>query len=243
MNLVTTLGAACAFVAVFRVPLKRWAWAFYVVALLLDVLLLVGQNVGLPAALWRMILTLHVRGLFAFALFAIVMFIGVLKPGSRLRLALAPIRGELSIVAAILIVGHICSYISTYLVRLSSGMGRWQTLVGVCVALVLMCLLAALAITSFQRVKRRMSAGRWKALQRYAYVFWGLVFIHVCLMLGASALGGAEAARESLVSYTVLFGLYAALRVRRGVLDAGDRSVTGALDSSGQDAMGLDPQS
>ena len=237
------LGAACAFVAVFRVPLKQWAWAFYVAALLLDVLILAGQSAGVPVVLWRMFLTLHARGLFAFALFAIVMFIGALKPGSRLRLFLAPVRGELSIVAAILIIGHICSYISTYLARLSSGMGRWQTLVGVCVALVLMCLLAVLAITSFQRVKQRMSAGRWKALQRCAYVFWGLVFIHVCLMLGASALGGAEAARESLASYAVLFGLYAALRVRRGVLDAGARSVAGTLDSSGQGATAPNSQS
>ena len=37
-------------------------------------------------------------------------------------------------------------------------------------------------ITSFKRVRRRMKPGSWKRLQRLAYVFYGLMYIHVLLL-------------------------------------------------------------
>ena len=80
-------------------------------------------------------------------------------------------------------------------------------------------LLLVLGVTSLQGVKRRMDAGTWKRLQKWAYVFFGLVYVHLMSILLPSALAQGMTARVSIAVYTVLFGLYAALRIARAVLD------------------------
>ena len=85
--------------------------------------------------------------------------------------------------------------------------------------LALLVLLLVLGVTSLQGVKRRMDAGTWKRLQKWAYVFFGLVYVHLMSILLPSALAQGMTARVSIAVYTVLFGLYAALRIARAVLD------------------------
>ena len=64
---------------------------------------------------------MYKRQLLGFALFALVMYIGALPEGSKARQMLMPIRGELSIIAAILTVGHVANYLGTYLADILSG--------------------------------------------------------------------------------------------------------------------------
>lgn len=80
-------------------------------------------------------------------------------------------------------------------------------------------LLLVLGVTSFAFVKRRMRTDSWKRLQRWAYVFFGLVYVHLMLMLAPAASQGGEAAVASVVMHTVIFGAYAVLRVRRRSAD------------------------
>ena len=55
------------------------------------------------------------NALLATAFWTVVMFMGALKNGSNLIKKLMPIRGELSIIAALMTVGHIIIYGITYL--------------------------------------------------------------------------------------------------------------------------------
>ena len=64
-----------------------------------------------------------------------------------------------------------------------------------------------------------MRTDSWKRLQRWAYVFFGLVYVHLMLMLAPAASRGGEAAVASVAVYTVVFGAYAVLRVRRALVD------------------------
>lgn len=76
-----------------------------------------------------------------------------------------------------------------------------------------------LGVTSFGFVKKHMRTESWKRLQRWAYVFFGLVYVHLMLMLAPAASRGGEAALVTVAVYTVVFGAYAVLRVRRAFVD------------------------
>lgn len=217
MDILVALLVAAAFAAVFRKPLKRFPAVFYAVALALDALLVVGQLFDVPAALWGAVLTFHARCLPAFALFAVVMFTGVLRDGSRVKAALLPVRGELSVLASILAAGHAANFASLLVGRFAAN-GLNAATAFLAVAVLMVVLLVPLAVTSLRLVKRRMSSSAWRRLQRFAYVFWALVFVHVLLVLGPSAAGGAASACESIAAYAAVFVLYLVLRVRRFAL-------------------------
>ena len=87
------------------------------------------------------------------------------------------------------------------------------------VALALLVLLLVLGVTSFGFVERRMRTESWKRLQRWAYVFFGLVYVHLLLMLLPSALHGGLAAQASVAVYSVVFVGYALCRVGRALAD------------------------
>ncbi len=82
----------------------------------------------------------------------------------------------------------------------------------------LLVLLVVLGVTSFAFVKRQMSTASWKKVQKLAYPFFGLVYVHLLLMLLPSALHGGLAAQASVAVYSVVFVGYALCRVGRGAL-------------------------
>ena len=84
---------------------------------------------------------------------------------------------------------------------------------------VLLALLAVLGVTSFNLVKKRMRTETWKKVQKGAYVFYGLIYIHVLAMLLPSAMNGGSAAVQSIAVYTAVFVVYAVARVTRAVMD------------------------
>ena len=79
--------------------------------------------------------------------------------------------------------------------------------------------MAILLVTSFQVVKRRMSAARWKGVQRLAYPFYLLTYVHLLLMLAPSALHGGVAATTSVAVYSIVFAAYVVLRLVRAAKD------------------------
>lgn len=220
MKILVALIAACAFVALLKKPLRAHPGIFYASAAALDVLLLAGNLSGVPVPLWASILSFHARGLFGFALFAIVMFVGVLGDGSRLKTSLLPIRAELSILASILIAGHIANYLEIYCTRLLSlNIGTLSAGASLVVACAATALLVPLAITSVKAVKKRMSARSWKRLQRFAYLFWGLAYAHLALILLQPARSNGAEALTSLAIYSIIFAVYTAARIRRWRID------------------------
>ena len=121
MDFLITLACTTAACFLLRNPVKRFPVLFYVLAAALDMLFLVGCFGLLPWFAWSGLLVLMRRCLLAFSLFTVVMFVGVLPAGSKARAWLAPVRGELSLVACILAAGHVGFYVASYAPRMLAG--------------------------------------------------------------------------------------------------------------------------
>lgn len=198
-------------------PLKRHPVPFYIVALALVCLYWFGTSTNATGDLWSYFMPLMQRCALAFMLFTVVMFVGVLDEGSALRARLIPIRRQLSILGCIFALGHLAFYGVSYLPRLGStfggNLGSSLVLAGL-----LVLLMTILLVTSFQMVKRRMSAVHWKSVQRLAYPFYLLTYAHLVLLLAPSAFVGRNTAVISLVAYSLVVGAYVGLRLRRTML-------------------------
>jgi methionine sulfoxide reductase heme-binding subunit len=230
MLILVSFVCMALFVAVCRGPIKRHPAAFYGGAFVLDVALLYGYSHPLPEAAWRYVLVFVQRCMFAQALLAIVMFVGVLGEGSPIRRWLLPIRGELSIIAAILVLGHAVPHLP-FLGRVLSDVSVLRTgkAASFAVSILLLGLLAVLTATSLNAVRRRMDAKGWKRIQLLAYPFFFLTYVHLVLVLADPAMAGADTAIQSILAYTIVFLGYAVLRLRKAVGDCRGARVTGRL--------------
>ncbi|MEG0303871.1 MAG: hypothetical protein RR842_09985 [Gordonibacter sp.] len=218
MTFAIVLVITAAASLLLRNPLRKWPWLFYVLAVAVDVLFLAESF--MPRSVWSLLLTLVQKCMLPLALFAVVMFIGVFARDSKVGSWLRPVRAELSIIAWILSLGHMTVYLMSYVPRvLAGGSLGGNVALSFVVALVLFALLLMLGITSFNGVKKRMKADSWKRVQLLAYPFFGLIYVHVLLMLLPSALHGGVAAQVSVAVYTMVFGTYAVLRVARAMKD------------------------
>ena len=112
------------------------------------------------------------NGLLSFCLFAVVMFTGCFKPGSKIRKRLMQVREPLASTASILAIGHILFIGVEHDVDPRLG----SAFVPACVVLAI--LLIVLGGTSIPRVREDMGLSRWKKTQRLAYVFFLVACLH-----------------------------------------------------------------
>jgi DMSO/TMAO reductase YedYZ heme-binding membrane subunit/uncharacterized protein with FMN-binding domain len=143
------------------------------------------------------------------------MWTGALPNGSKPIKLLMPIRGELSILAAILTLGHNAAYGRTYFRLLVTNPTRLplsQLLAAIC-SLLMLCIMLPLFVTSFKTVRKRMKGASWKKLQRLAYGFYALLYLHVMLLFVPSALSGKRGYLLSVLVYSAVFLGYAVCRV------------------------------
>lgn len=197
----------------------RYPGCFYAFAAALVCIYVYGLIYGFPLQLWHLLIVLMQRGLLAFVFFAAVMFVGALPKDSSLRRTMSPIRGELSIMAAVFSIGHIGYYAYIFARQIPGlALGTPKSL-SFMVAVVLVALLVVLALTSLRYVRRRMNALVWKRIQRFAYVFWILIYVHIAFIFMLSLVAATQDVWLRFVGYTIVFGSYVALRVRRYLLD------------------------
>lgn len=214
--LICTAAASFA----LKPAIKKVPWAWYAASVLLVAAYIAGVRGVLPAWADGAVFLLMQKGTLATALFVVVMFIGVFPQDSKVRRRLGPIRAELSIVACILILGHVIAYGMSFLPRMfGAGHVAPFAFAGICIALVLVVLGAVLGVTSLGSVKARMSARAWTKVQKLAYAFYALTFLHIVAMLAPSASAGGVAAVQGITVYSVVFVGYAVARIARAVLD------------------------
>jgi len=220
MRLLISL-LVCVVVSIICVkPLKRVPWLFYLLAILISIGAVYFTLSPSPSQLLRTVVFAVQKAHVAFGFFVVVMFIGVFKRDSRIRRYFNPVRAELSIIASLLALGHLAPYLNNYLSYASRLFSLRPTIVvSFLLAMVLLVLLIPLTITSFNVIKKRMNAGHWKFLQRFSYLFFGLIFFHLAGFLLIPALAGSSAAQLSLSIYATVFIVYAVLRIRRAVID------------------------
>jgi DMSO/TMAO reductase YedYZ heme-binding membrane subunit len=222
MRFLVGLLIAFIFAFLFRRPLKKAPIVFYLIVVALDALLIYGTYWGLPAWTWKTVMIPLQKNAIAFGLFTVVMFIGVLKDKSALHRYLMPIRAELSIVACLFSLGHVVVFINVFYQRLMfypSTLSVFQILAVVC-SVVFLVLMIPLLITSFKWVRQKINQRSWKRLQRLAYVFYGLLYLHVVLFLAPTLTTHSIATIVNVGAYTVVVALYAVLRVHRYRVDS-----------------------
>ena len=203
--------------------LKKHAAVCYVLAAAISAAVVVctatGASAAFPAWVRSWIWPIFARSALSTALFAAVMYAGAVPNGSKLMKAVMPIRGELSIIASILTLGHNISFGLTYFRLLFTQpdcLPVNQLLAAIC-SLVMLCIMLPLFITSFKCVRKKMKGSSWKKLQRLAYGFYALIYIHVLLLTLPGAQKGIGSHLLTVVVYSVVFLTYGALRVRKAL--------------------------
>lgn len=220
MGLLICLVIAVLFSWFLRKPIKQYPVIFYALALLISALGIYFTWFPVSDDIVRAITFSIQKGHLGFAFFTVVMFVGVFDAHSTIRRGLNPVRAKLSIIGSILIIAHFVPYLRGYLSMLGSLFSfRMSIVFSFFVAIILLVLLVALTVTSFDAIKRRMASKSWKTLQRLAYVFFVLIFIHLAGFLVNSFLQGTDTVLISGTTYMVILLLYAVLRIRRYLID------------------------
>jgi DMSO/TMAO reductase YedYZ heme-binding membrane subunit len=224
MSLVIALTVSIALAFAIAKPLKRMPIIFYLIAIAVSVVGVYLTWYPDSNQLLRTFAFAVQKGHVGFSFFTIVMFIGVFAKKSRVRRLLGPVRGELSIVSALLIIGHLMPYLLSYLV-MALDIVRFPPgiVVSILTALVLLILLVILTATSFNRVKRHIDSSRWITLQKLAYLFFALVFVHMLGFLIGPLMHGSLYALINVAVYFLIFALYLITRLRRARLDAKEK--------------------
>lgn len=201
--------------------LKRRPLPFYLGAALISMFcaISVWKGIVYPDFFNSYVFPIFARGALAGALFVIVMYAGVFAPGSFGAKAFMPIRAQLSIIACILTFGHNAAYGRTYFKMLFSASSEMQTgtLVAAVCSLVMIIIMLPLFITSFKNVRKKMSGKAWKKLQRLAYAFYFLLFVHVMLLTVPRAIMGAEGYDITVFIYGFVFVSYFLCRIIKAV--------------------------
>lgn len=153
------------------------------------------------------------------ACFIEVMAVGAMSNGHPRIKMVMPVRDELSIFACLLTLGQNLSYGKNYLTPgyLFSGPIS-ATKIAAWISAVMIVLMLVLTVTSVKAVRRRFSPKNWKVLQRWAYLFYGLIYVHVLLMNVPGFRKGRDGCGLTVLLYSVVFLAYALCRVRKAVL-------------------------
>lgn len=219
MLLIISLIIVSLFIYFLKGSLKKHAGIYYIVAAVISIAVFLIGFLPMPLFVKNNILGIFAKGSLGTAMFVAVMYAGALPKGSKLIAPLMKIRGELSITAAILVLCHNFTYGITYFKMLfikPEALSATQ-LTAAIISLVLIIIMIVLTVTSFQGVRKKMQAKKWKQLQRTAYVFYGLMYVHIMLINIPYARLGLGMYVANVVIYSIVFLGYAAMRIAKAV--------------------------
>lgn len=219
MLLIISLIIVSLFIYFLKDSLKKHAGIYYIGAAVISIAVFLIGFLPMPLFLKNNILGIFAKGSLGTAMFVAVMYAGALPKGSKLIAPLMKIRGELSITAAILVLCHNFTYGITYFKMLfikPEALSATQFTAAI-ISLVLIIIMIVLTVTSFQAVRKKMKAKKWKQLQRTAYVFYGLMYVHIMLINIPYARLGLGTYIANVVIYSIVFLGYAAMRIAKAV--------------------------
>ena len=202
-------------------PLKKHPTAFYVTASVLTAcsIILLRSDIDISNRFVRdYIIGIFSRGALGAAFWAVVMWAGALPNGSAPIKKLMPIRGELSITAAILTFSHIITYGLQYISNFLKGRTGSGFVVTSIVCIIMVLIMIPLTVMSFKTIRKKMNAKRWKKIQRSAYIFYVLIYIHIIVLFVPKAQKGIEGYFLSVLVYSLVFIGYAVMRIRKAYI-------------------------
>ena len=219
MLFLISLAIALAFVLLCGRILRKEPAPFYVLAAILSISAVCITQFhlrGMPAWVNDYVIAQLTKGTLATACWAIVMWTGALPNGSKLMKHFMPVRGQLSIFAAILTLGHAVGFGISYIPRWL----KTPDLLNFTVAAVLMLIMCPLAVMSVRKIRSKMKPKNWKRWQRLAYVFYVFIPVHVYALNLAKARQGRPGAWFSLMLYAAVFIGWAVMRLRKWYVTA-----------------------
>ena len=219
MLLVISLIIVSLFIYFLKDSLKKHAVIYYIGAAVISIAVFLIGFLPMPLFVKNNILGIFAKGSLGTAMFVAVMYAGALPKGSKLIAPLMKIRGELSITAAILVLCHNFTYGMTYFKMLfikPAALSATQ-LTAAIISIILITIMLVLTVTSFQAVRKKMKANKWKQLQRTAYVFYGLMYVHIMLINIPYARLGLGTYIANVVIYSIVFLGYVAMRIAKAV--------------------------
>lgn len=220
MLLIIALVIASLFIYFLKDKLKQYPNIFYIGAAVVTIVIFSLRTVAMPLFVRQNIVGIFAKGTIGTAFFIIVMVTGALPRGSKLIGPLMRIRGELSIMAAILVLSHNLTYGMTYFKMLFSAPAALPAVqrCAAVISLILIVLMIGLTVISFPAARKKMNPKKWKQLQRSAYVFYGLLYVHIMLINIPYARMGLRMYAVNVLVYSIVFAGYAAMRIRKWVL-------------------------
>lgn len=220
MLLIIALVIASLFTYFLKDKLKQYSNIFYIGAAVVTIVIFSLRTVAMPQFVRQNIVGIFAKGTIGTAFFIIVMITGALPRGSKLIGPLMRIRGELSIMAAILVLSHNLTYGMTYFKMLFSAPAALPAVqrCAAVLSLILIVLMIGLTVISFPAVRKKMNSKKWKQIQRSAYVFYGLLYVHIMLINIPYARMGLHMYAVNVLVYSIVFAGYAAMRIRKWVL-------------------------
>ena len=213
-------------------PMKKHPAVFYITAAVLTVasVVVTKSDITVSSRFVRdYIIGIFSRGALGAAFWAVVMWAGALPNGSAAIKKLMPIRGELSITAAVLTLAHIVTFGMQYIQNLINGRtgsgNAFRDFVITCIlSLAMTLIMLPLTVMSFKAVRSRMNAKTWKKIQRLAYIFYGMIYIHIMVLFVPKAQKGREGYFLSVLAYSAVFIGYAVLRLRKAYLSRNEKA-------------------
>jgi DMSO/TMAO reductase YedYZ heme-binding membrane subunit len=221
MVFIVGLILMCALVWFFADHIKKYPAYFYAGSFIITaVAYFIYKNVTMSDFVETYILGIFTKGTLGIAGFYIVMFTGALKMGSKLIKKLMMIRGELSIMSCILMFAHLAIFGPSYIgmaAKNASVMSK-SLLVSIICGTVLLVQMTYLGVTSVKVIRRKFKAKTWKKIQRTAYLFYFLTYVHGVTMQATKIQSADKGALITIIAYSVLYFTYVIMRVRKAVL-------------------------
>ena len=219
MLFIISLIIVALFIYFLKDSLKKYANIFYIGAAVISIAVFLLEFLPMHLFVKNNILGIFAKGSLGTAMFVVVMYTGALPKGNKLIAPLMKIRGELSITASILVLCHNFTYGMTYFRMLftKTSLLSATQLAAAVISLVLIAIMIVLTVTSFPSVRKKMQAKKWKQLQRTAYVFYGLMYVHIMLINIPYARLGLGMYVANVVIYSIVFLGYAAMRISKAI--------------------------
>lgn len=223
MNFLISIILTALLIFIGRKFIKKHSILCYIVTGIISLLIIIASYSGaissFPPFIKNNIMPLFTKSTFATSIFVVVMYTGALKNGSKLMKILMPIRAELSIIASILTLAHNISFGRYHFVTLFTNPKSMSLnmILAAIISIILIAIMIPLMITSFPMIRKKMKYKSWKMLQRSAYAFYGLIYIHVMLiMLPIAKCGNLQYILNVLI-YSLVFLIYATMRVNKAL--------------------------
>ena len=221
MNFLISLVTAILLVAVGRNFIKKHANICYIISAIISLGLVIGSFTGalysLPSWFSLTVLPLLMKSSFATALFVIVMYTGAFKNGGKLIKYLMPIRAELSIIASILTLAHNITFGRYHFVMLFTSPENMSLNMrfAAIISIIMILIMLPLFVTSFSKVRKSMNPRKWRKLQKLAYLFYGLTYLHVMLIMMPVAKSGNTTYIINVLVYSIVYLTYGAMRLSK----------------------------